>query len=449
MYLKRNITDLSEMFKTDFNSYICKRKTTILIPGVFFLFILVFLLNGCASTGGYQEAKFKDDADSPIKIYGLFDKEYASEYFGSFRFVFENDHDQWLTIENIRLSFPNDSAQKYIKVLDQVELEQWGKAVRLQKNLHESTVHELQSALISAGSSISSMVGDISKTVGLDAGGKKRTYPENHLYAEEFVLPPGFTVEKWVLLESSHHEKIPYITNLNLDLEVDKKSERADLHFRDKSSKYKNFIWFDPTRDVDLNFYLGVSIGSVFPMGEFNEMANRKENLINTFGVNAYLSILNHFGINFALDYQGFRSRAKLDFRPDSLFLPGTDLIFDDWENISFLISPRLVYPVTLDIDLFVELSAGVALCTSPTIFAERSGLEIAELEGSRTFSLAAGGAFGSRFYLSDKLNLDIKLEFLPLLEPTFTYTLANDEEFDVSQNMSQFKIKASLNWDL
>jgi hypothetical protein len=404
---------------------------------------------GCASSGGYQEAKFTDDTDAPIKIYGIFDKDYASKYFGSFRFVFENERDEWLTIENIGLSFAEDSAQKYIKVLDQLELEQWGKAVRLQKNINESTVKDIQSALISAGSSISGMVGDIGETVGLDAGENKRTYPANHLYAEDFLLPPGFAVEKWVLLESSHHEKIPYVTNLNLDLEVNNFPKRADIHFRNKSSKHKTFIWFDPTRDVNLNFYLGVSIGSVFPMGEFKEMANRKEDLINTFGINGYLSILNNFGINFALDYQSFQSRAKLSFRADSLVLPGTDFEFSDWQNISFLISPRFVYPVTVDVELFAELSAGLALCLSPTIIARRAGLEIAELEGNSTLALAGGGAIGSRFYLSNKLNMDLKIEIIPFLESTFTYEISDNQTEEVEQKMSQFKIKASLNWDL
>ncbi len=449
MYLKRNITELSEMIHISFTKNICKMKTSILIPGGFFVSILLFLINGCAGTGGYREVKFKDEKYTDIKIYGMFDKEYASKYFGSFRFVFENERDEWLTIEDIRLSFAEDSAQKYIKVLDQLELKQWGKAVRLQKNLHESTVKELQSALISAGSSISSMVGDISESVGLDASGKKRTYPENHLYAEEFILPPGFAVEKWVLLESAHHEEIPYVTNLDLNFVINKKHQSAALQFREKSSRYKNFIWFDPTRDVDLNFYLGVSIGSVFPMGEFKEMANRKDDVINTFGSNAYLAILKNFGINFALDYQSFLSRAKLPIRADSLVLPGAKFEFGKWENISLLISPRFVYPVTADVDLFAELTTGLVMSTSPTIIATRAGLEIEELESNSTISLAGGFALGSRFYLSDKLNLDVKMEFIPFLEPTFTYETADNEELEVTQNMSQYKIKASVNWDL
>jgi len=415
----------------------------------FFIILIVLYLGGCAGTGGYQKATFGDKKSSDIILYGMFDKEYASKYFGSFRFVFENQKDEWLTLESIKLSFTEDSAKKYIKVLDQLELKQWGKAVRLQKNLNESTVKEVQSAIISAGSSISGMVGDISETVGLDPSGEKKTYPENHLYAEEFVLPPGFTVEKWVLLESSHHERIPYITDLNLDFEVNDKQQSANLQFREESSDYTNFIWYDPSREVDLNFYLGVNLGSTFPLSDFKEVANRKENIFNSFGFNGYLAILNHFGINFALDYQSFLSRAKLQFRADSLVLPGTEFEFSDWENFSFLISPRFVLPLTSDLDLFAELTAGVALVKSPTIIAKRAGLEIAELEGASSFSLAGGFAFGSRFYLTDKFNLDIKLEFVPWLEPTFNIESEYTEDIELTQSMSQYKIKATANWEL
>lgn len=88
-------------------------------------------------------------------------------------------------------------------------------------------------------------------------------------------------------------------------------------------------------------------------------------------------------------------------------------------------------------------------MSTSPTIITRRAGLEINEFEGKNSLSLAGGFAVGSRFYLSSKMSLDIKGEFLPYLEPTFTYQFNDNEEIKVEQDMSQFKIKVSLNWDL
>jgi hypothetical protein len=443
---KDKINDLNDFYSPE---NIHRAKIFNFIQHTFFIILIVIILGGCAGTGGYQKATFKDQESSDVILYGMFDRDYASKYFGSFRFVFDNDQDKWLELENFRLTFTDDSANKYIKVLDQMQLEKWGKAVRLQKNINESTIKEVQSAIISAGSSMSSMVGDISATVGLDDTDQKKSYPENHLYAEEFILPPGFAVEKWILLESSHHNTIPYVTDISLDFIVDNKHHTANLRFREESSDYDHFIWYDPTREANLNFYLGVSAGSNFPMGDFKEVANRKENIINSFGVNGYLAILNHFGINFALDYQSFLSRAKLQFRADSLTLPGTDFEFGDWGNLSLLISPRFVLPVAQDLELFTEFAMGVALSNSPTIIAKRAGLEIAELESVNSFSFAGGFALGSRFYLTDKFNLDIKLEFIPWLEPTFKYQSEYFDEVELTQSMSQYKIKASANWEL
>ncbi len=125
------------------------------------------------------------------------------------------------------------------------------------------------------------------------------------------------------------------------------------------------------------------------------------------------------------------------------------DFEFSSWQNISFLISPRFVIPLNLKLDLFAELAVGVVMSTSPTIITRRAGLEVDELEGQSSLSLAGGFALGSRFYLSNKMSLDIKGEFIPFLEPTFTYDFADNGETKIKQDMSQFKIKASLNWDL
>jgi len=51
-----------------------------------------------------------------------------------------------------------------------------------------------------------------------------------------------------------------------------------------------------------------------------------------------------------------------------------------------------------------------------------------------------------SRFYLSNKINLYIKGEFIPFRMPTFTYASADNIETEVTQDISQSKIKASLN---
>ncbi len=267
--------------------YIFHQKTIRLISGLFFFFMIMFLINGCAGSSGYQELKFKDENYKDIKIHGMLDKDFASKNFGGFRFVFENARDQWSTIENIQLSFTEDSAKKYIKALDQRGLKLWGKAILQQEHIKGSDFNQLQSALIKAGSSFTGIVIDEGGLTDMAAGEGKKRYPDDHLYAEEFILPPNFAVEKWILFESSHHKNIPYVTDLQLEFDIENQHEQAELQFRNKSSRYKNFIWFDPTRKRSLNFYLGISVGSAFPMGEFSDRANKQDYILNSFGINS------------------------------------------------------------------------------------------------------------------------------------------------------------------
>ena len=102
-----------------------------------------------------------------------------------------------------------------------------------------------------------------------------------------------------------------------------------------------------------------------------------------------------------------------------------------------------------MDLDLFAELTTGISLARSPTIIATRAGLEIAQLEAGSTITLAGGFALGSRFYFTDKFNLDIKTEFIPWLEPTFEIDSEYSGKVEFTQRMSQFKIKTTANWEL
>ena len=198
-----------------------------------------------------------------------------------------------------------------------------------------------------------------------------------------------------------------------------------------------------------MDFYLGVSVGYTMPVSKFDDMANSQDYILNSFGINGYTIILTNLGLNIALDYQSFQSRAKLPVDPDSLQLLNSDFEFGNWQNYSLLVSSRFVFPVNLKLDLFAELTVGLARSISPSIISKRAGLETGEIEGSKSLSLAAGFSIGSRFYLSKKLSLDIKGEYIPFLKPTYIYKTSDNWEIEVTQNMSHAKFKATLNWDM
>jgi hypothetical protein len=416
---------------------------------IFLLFVIIFFINGCAGRSGFTEVKFKDDPYQDIKIFGILDSDFAAKNFGGFRLIFENRLDQWLTINNMRVSFADDSAIKYIKVLDPKGLRLWGKTMLQQQRINESDFGQLESTLMKAGAGIAGVDFTEDEIRFIISNEETEKYPEGHLYADEFILPPNFAAERWIMFESSHHENIPYVTNLQLDFDLNNQHRYGELKFRPTSSDYKSFIWYDPTRIEFLDFYPGVSISSSFPMGEFSEVAHSKDNIINGFGLNTYITLLTNLGFNMALDYQSFESRAKLPIDPDSLKFIGIHFEFKDWQYISFLISPRFVLPISLELDLFAELGGGLVVTRSPKIIAKRNGLEIGEVKGEWSISLAGGFAFGLRKVLSKKLSVDLKAEFLPFVDPTYTYITANNEEIKFTQNMSQLRIKAIINFDL
>ena len=425
------------------------QKVLLVKQGVFLIPMIIFFINGCAGRSGFTEVKFEDEKYQDIKIFGSLDRDFAAKNFGGFRLVFENTRDQWSTINNIRLSFADDSASKYIKVLEPKALRLWGRAILQQQRINESDFGQLQSALVKAGASITGFDLTDEEIAYIADSEEPKKYPENHLYAKEFILPPNFSAEKWILFESSNHKNIPYITNLQLNFDLNDQQRRGDLQFRSPSSHYKSFIWFDPNRKEMLDLYLGVSISYASPMGEFSDVANSEDNIINGFGLNAYITFLTNLGLNIALDYQSFQSRAKLPVDPDSLLLLNSEFEFSTWQNFALLISPRFILPINLRLELFAELNAGLVLSRSPTIVLKMAGLEFAEISSENSLSLAAGFSVGSRFVLSRKMSIDLKAEFLPFLEPKFTYKSADNQEIEVTQNMSQLKIKATLNLDI
>ena len=448
----RKIPRIKNFYKNISNNLIltrCKQQGLTIKQGIFFISLIIIFIQGCAGRSGFREVKFEDDSHQDIKVFGTLDRDFAAKNFGGFRFVFENMVDQWSTINNIRLTFADDSAAKYIKVLDPKALRLWGKTILQQQRIKESDFGQLESTLMKAGAGITGVDLTESEIQYIVSSEEAKKYPESHLYAEEFILPPNFAAERWIVFESSHHENIPYVTTLQLDFELKDQHQKGEFQFRPTSSRYNNFIWYDPARKEFLDLYLGVNISYAFPLAEFNDVANSQDYIINGFGLNAYITLLTNLGLNLALDFQSFESRAKLPTEPDSLLLLGSDFEFSSWENLSFLISPRFVLPITLAFELYAELTGGVVLSKSPKIIARRAGLEIGELDGENSISLAGGFAFGLRRALSRKLSFDLKAEFLPFLDPTFTYTSADNEEIEATQNMSQLRIKASLSLDL
>ena len=81
----------------------------------------------------------------------------------------------------MRVSFADDSATKYIKILDPKALRLWGKAILQQQRINESDFGQLESALMKAGAGITGVdltEGEIQYIV---SSKETEKFPENHL----------------------------------------------------------------------------------------------------------------------------------------------------------------------------------------------------------------------------------------------------------------------------
>lgn len=214
-------------------------------------FLLVLAL-GCSTTNGLRRADFTTPITSPdVLVYGHLDRQHSSDYFGVFEFVFKNRTERWLKLENVRVSFKDDSASKYINVADKEQLVQWLKVIPFQKRLTRGSLEE---SILSIGTGLTGLAGLLAPAadaLGLEpdeASGS--TYPDNHLYADQLVVPPGLITEKWILFVSRKHGYIPYVTELFLDFESDGTQYETRLHFREPHKGAVAFDWKaeDPNR---------------------------------------------------------------------------------------------------------------------------------------------------------------------------------------------------------
>ena len=71
---------------------------------------------------------------------------------------------------------------------------------------------------------------------------KKRveTLPENHIYKDALIIPPGLTAKRFIVINSKDHKKLGYINKLKLAYKQDGKLHTIDLKFR--GNQYQNAI---------------------------------------------------------------------------------------------------------------------------------------------------------------------------------------------------------------
>ncbi len=202
--------------------------------------------------GGQVEVRGR--TASGLVVSGAEVSSYASEHFGLVQVTFENASADWIRIRRLTLDFGSAGASRAVTVTEGPDIDSWISAT-LQRNVIRETNETLAlGTLLAIGATIET-VGASSGKRGVSAAGSMLAlgaaaglagdavtdsqhraengalFPNSHLLAVPFAIPPGLFSKRWVLLYT--REQGACIRSVRLDYELDAHgSESVHLVFR-------------------------------------------------------------------------------------------------------------------------------------------------------------------------------------------------------------------------
>ena len=230
-----------------------KRKSSILTT----ILLMVTLL---LSTNGYSKMKI---GKSGLKITGKEYSRFSTKYFGVVDFKFENTTQEWIRIKNLKAYFKDVGKNQNIKFTSGKDLAIWTNATEKMKAIEDEHARIVLGVIAGLGIGLAGFAdSDNLQTLGTlttlgsvaslsiiefnkhyDKVEKAKIFPPNHLFAEEFIVPPGLFVKRFLVLNTKNHEKIGYIRSIFLEYQIENNnSEVMEVKFRTKPAGRKGFI---------------------------------------------------------------------------------------------------------------------------------------------------------------------------------------------------------------
>ncbi|HVN48032.1 MAG TPA: hypothetical protein VMU30_04340 [Bacteroidota bacterium] len=197
-----------------------------------FFLLSAVLFAGCATSQLENigvETNNSDVVNSIVLSYDV-KQEYSTKYFGMINFALENKTNNWLQVDSIELLPLVDSSitpvlnndPDNIDITGGENLDIWFKAMSLEKQV-ESTNRQMVWGSISLGAHIGGMLSNDNNVKNTAAAlgtishemmtmekynlmreqnNLSNYYPEDHLFRTPFRIPPGLTVNKWIVINS-------------------------------------------------------------------------------------------------------------------------------------------------------------------------------------------------------------------------------------------------------
>jgi hypothetical protein len=226
-----------------------------------FILLSLVLMTGCASTqlSNFAVERDTSSTNNNLRLTYEIKQEYSTEYFGMVGFAIQNPTNAWIQVDSILLEVaPNDDPENII-VTGGEDLTTWFQSMNNEK-LVESYNRRAVWGTISLGATLGGALSkdeNVKKGAGLvsEFSGEMMTlerfnllrnemnlqnyFPEDHLLRTPFRIPPGLTVNKWMVINSQVKTEDQLVHGLKMRVYFQDNDERNyDLQFVGSLSGY-------------------------------------------------------------------------------------------------------------------------------------------------------------------------------------------------------------------
>jgi len=174
----------------------------------------------------------------------------CSEYFAMIEMEFTNNSNQWMNLSKQQLGFDGGEANGEVTILTGNKLLVWSEAMTLGQRrsnivsgLISGALGALSLGVINDGNRNFSALGKVGMlalagnltadaVAAIKSEYRGEIFPKNHFLREDILIPPGFTVTRWALLNTLNNPQDRYITTMNLDFELQGKSQSREFTMR-------------------------------------------------------------------------------------------------------------------------------------------------------------------------------------------------------------------------
>jgi hypothetical protein len=203
---------------------------------------------------------FNDDSTnvkSEFVISGEISPHLRSEYFGYFNINIKNNSDKWHKLLNLKITFEDEFQNNNTMIVLGDDLSLWYAAQKKIIEINDYNNKVALGVIVGVSQSLAAFsnneyltnVGNMATlgafaTYGLgeiekvrDSLQNSKMIPENHILADNIIIPPGLFSERWVLINSKNHDKMEFITSIILEYQMESGIvEKKKIKFRQKYS---------------------------------------------------------------------------------------------------------------------------------------------------------------------------------------------------------------------